>query len=1231
MENLTRRHHQDQLTSHEGFSINSGCKNDQSRLRMQLDLKNEQRIELGCAEKSSEKEVGRCHEAMTPTQVNPTASVGHCSHANRKFYAEASKQFFTNNTPSVQPNQQNEFGRGCSLSQREGVIDEKHHSSIDIERHSAQQSNYQGNAVRKENPQVITIDDSSERAVSINVSQKASLLESAPPSHRSTSPKEIEQSSVDYRAKFVPPPQPKQPKIMYQRSPESTLSKTAENSANSFHIVNQKGVRLLSSGRDEFRALDDGARESKKRNLDTITSRSTKRLLLPPIVLAATKTTKAHSNSNNMRKVISQNSSENSGRLHVGNTGTPSTNLPPSLPKNRAAASTTKVKMAMQNMNEEKSTTQLNSKPSCSMKDSSDYSDTPSGGEEPEGRKVNISKSTTHSPTSSTQSQPLQSTSLTPTTSNAQEMPHRCQPRKQPIFNSTGKSIAKGDSYLSKSSLPQISNGKTDNIRAKSHSQSTLICGAENGKVSSSITVNQMILKGSTSNVARLKSSSSKICVQASQNGDSHNSTLSNGNDIAKNSPKKWIVLESIKSRKTERDDPPEVIVIDDESECNTPGLDEFNSSEHESTSSEDHSETSLYGSQNKEQRQRSYNSSPPPSLETQTKQKTLSNVCNENSKSAMNAPKNINQYTQQLSHYSLDESGDFADSIRGPPPLLPSLQQTSVESVALAYKAQMNYCTRTRNPHNMYGNSEPVSRKPSLVSSPSVTWNIREIDPPLSPLIISFLTGSAGIDTVKDLLHAQTSKLCMQLLCYNGFKVACCWMAWRQNKKICEIRRLKLARTSIGWWKSLASKWWTQKTGSEWNSLAYYQCPYSQAKENTNKRIIPTATKESLENILCLHEAMILEKNLNIRSVSQLLAADKQILKAQLALTLRDNFVGRSQQEVELICEGMLYTWDMRARELLDENGPRKSISSVSSASEEGQKSPHSKNSSRTKSIFSASETTNAHHEHKKVSRYSVSSLIEPPAKNQTQIHFDSASPESPGPTSPVYAASPTVITSNHREPKKVSHCQNSFYPKRCLPSLNAASIQRKPTKSSRQNFSQSQPSPRKRTCSVSCSLPFSLTTTSNSTAEALTGVSRNDDGDTFFVTPLSYTELYFIKSLGIRSDSQLLSLERDESVLASQYAEFLDKVNLDISPQRAAKTVASWRIKSIQAMDDGTRNEPHSPRTTRLDPRCTCIGPERLRVMDNVLHLCKTVRDENSGGLPMRTVISYDCFNRE
>jgi len=146
---------------------------------------------------------------------------------------------------------------------------------------------------------------------------------------------------------------------------------------------------------------------------------------------------------------------------------------------------------------------------------------------------------------------------------------------------------------------------------------------------------------------------------------------------------------------------------------------------------------------------------------------------------------------------------------------------------------------------------------------------------------------------------------------------------------------------------------------------------------------------------------------------------------------------------------------------------------------------------------------------------------------------------------------------------------------------------------------------------------------------ADALNVVSPNGHGDTTFATPLSYTELNFIKSLGILSDIQLSSLKGDASVLALKYVDFLDRINLVITLQEAAEAVASWRVKANQTMDEGTRNVVRSPRTTRLDLRYSFVGSERLRVMDNVFHMCKTTQDENNGGLPMRTVISYDGFN--
>ena len=128
-------------------------------------------------------------------------------------------------------------------------------------------------------------------------------------------------------------------------------------------------------------------------------------------------------------------------------------------------------------------------------------------------------------------------------------------------------------------------------------------------------------------------------------------------------------------------------------------------------------------------------------------------------------------------------------------------------------------------------------------------------------------------------------------------------------------------------------------------------------------------------------------------------------------------------------------------------------------------------------------------------------------------------------------------------------------------------------------------------------------------------------------FETPLSYVDLQFVKLQRIASDYELS--KSDTSVLARGYAAYLEKTFKHIiSPAAAIEATNKWRQDARLIVGAISREEVCDivpPQKTRLD---TDYSGDMMTCVPN---LCKTVLDEQNGGLPQKTIVTYDGENRK
>jgi hypothetical protein len=76
-----------------------------------------------------------------------------------------------------------------------------------------------------------------------------------------------------------------------------------------------------------------------------------------------------------------------------------------------------------------------------------------------------------------------------------------------------------------------------------------------------------------------------------------------------------------------------------------------------------------------------------------------------------------------------------------------------------------------------------------------------------------------------------------------------------------------------------------------------------------------------SLTDILSSKEAKLLHDHCGIETATQLITAEEKLITQKLsrASTILHQFEGRSARQIEFICEGMLFSWLLRAREAIE------------------------------------------------------------------------------------------------------------------------------------------------------------------------------------------------------------------------------------------------------------------------------------------------------------------------
>ena len=150
----------------------------------------------------------------------------------------------------------------------------------------------------------------------------------------------------------------------------------------------------------------------------------------------------------------------------------------------------------------------------------------------------------------------------------------------------------------------------------------------------------------------------------------------------------------------------------------------------------------------------------------------------------------------------------------------------------------------------------------------------------------------SEGIHFVNDLLKADAVNLYVKLMASRGFKLACALAAWRSQQSFRNIYKLSLAKLSIEKWINVAKAWWRKTTLSDWSSK-----------------------NGLLSNVLDPQEALTLETKLGIVTANQLLMSSKSDIIKILREVIDFGNINRTDGDLDCICEGMMYSFLMRAR----------------------------------------------------------------------------------------------------------------------------------------------------------------------------------------------------------------------------------------------------------------------------------------------------------------------------
>lgn len=172
------------------------------------------------------------------------------------------------------------------------------------------------------------------------------------------------------------------------------------------------------------------------------------------------------------------------------------------------------------------------------------------------------------------------------------------------------------------------------------------------------------------------------------------------------------------------------------------------------------------------------------------------------------------------------------------------------------------------------------------------------------SPSELSFFN-SMKLSTTEDLTKANTNLLSTQLLHSTNFKKACAFYAWKDGKQLRDFMKFKVARNTVLKWKRRV----------ELSGIV-------KEVNDENESLGDVKSEDvSLTGILSSKEAKLLHDHCGIETATQLITAEEKLIMQKLsrARTIVHQFEGRSLRQIEFICEGMLFSWLLRAREAVE------------------------------------------------------------------------------------------------------------------------------------------------------------------------------------------------------------------------------------------------------------------------------------------------------------------------
>lgn len=174
------------------------------------------------------------------------------------------------------------------------------------------------------------------------------------------------------------------------------------------------------------------------------------------------------------------------------------------------------------------------------------------------------------------------------------------------------------------------------------------------------------------------------------------------------------------------------------------------------------------------------------------------------------------------------------------------------------------------------------------------------------SPSELSFFN-SMKLSTTSDLIKADTNFLSTQLLHSANFKKACAFYAWKDGKRLRDFIKFKVARNTVLKWKRRV----------ELASIVKEEV----TDENDSLGAVKSEDINYLTDILSSKEAKLLHDHCGIETATQLITAEEKMITQKLsrARTIVHQFEGRSARQIEFICEGMLFSWLLRAREAVE------------------------------------------------------------------------------------------------------------------------------------------------------------------------------------------------------------------------------------------------------------------------------------------------------------------------